>query len=336
MSENKVILYEKNGFRGLSLELTSSEINLAKQNFACAASSLRVIGQPWVAYNDINFQGDNHVYEEGSYSSIDLNNIISMMLISASLENPAIKLFEGPNFTGKSLVVKEAAILDYGMLEFGAFSWQVLSGAWKMCDEIMDNPKYRVSKVGDYVKHSTDIGLQHSVRVLHPLKHGKPKYTANIQWDRKEELSSKVSQLDELIAVNKSKFAQKFTHRSGREYTSSIDLEMNFSSETKIQFGSKIIIPLSAELSSKLSNTMSFKKGKTERTTSTVTSSVSIPVIVPARTKVTIRVLRKDVAYTVPVEIVIERNKITKTEYATLVCRDGTDVHVSRHDELFS
>ncbi|KAM4637114.1 epidermal differentiation-specific protein-like [Discoglossus pictus] len=337
MSENKVILYEKPSFQGLHLELTSSDPSLAWRQFANAASSLRVTGQPWVAYTDTFYTGIGQAYEEGSYNSLFYDNkIVSILLISGNLESPAIKLFEDVNFSGNSIVVRESAILYYGKLITGARSWQVLSGAWKMSDEINDNPRYVVTKAGDKVKSGQDTGVPYSIISLFPLKPGKPKFTINVQWDRKTELSSRVSQLDELIAVNKSKFAQKFTNTSSRNYVSTIEVEMNFSNETTIEVGTTFSIPLIGEMSTKLSNTFSVEKGKTESTSTTVTTKVSVPVSVPPKTKVTINVMRKDISYSIPVEIVIERNKVKETEYATLVCRDGTSVHVARKDEALS
>nr|ABV56830.1 ebetagamma-cat alpha subunit [Bombina maxima] len=334
MSENKIILYDEPSFEGLSLELTRSQTKLARQNFSKAASSLRVIGQPWVAYTQNFFKGEARVYEEGSYSNIDVDNkIMSLYLILANLGNPVIKLFEGQSLSGKSIVVNEAAILNFGKLENGASSWQVLSGAWKICDEVKDNPRYKVSNVADMVFHYSETGLSHSALSIYPLLAGKPKLTTNVQWDRKKELSNRVSQLDEIIVVNKSKHEQDFSHSSGRDYTSSLEVEMKFSNETTIELGTSFKVPLIGELGTTLTQTISIEKGKTEGTSTTVTNKVTIPVTVPANTKVTINVMRRDISYSVPVEIIIERNNARKTEYAELICRDGTDVHISRNDE---
>ncbi|XP_053552795.1 epidermal differentiation-specific protein-like [Bombina bombina] len=334
MSENKIILYDEPSFGGLSLELTKSQTKLARQNFSKAASSLRVIGQPWVAYTQNNYEGEARVYEEGNYSNIDVDNkIMSLYLILSNLGTPFIKLFEGEGLTGKSIDVQDAAILNFGKLENGASSWQVLSGAWKICDEVKDNPRYKVSSVGDMALRYSEIGLSHSALSVYPLLPGKPKFTTNVQWDRKKELSNRVSQLDEIIIVNKSKHEQDFSHSSGRDYTSSLEVEMKFSNETSIELGTSFKVPVIGELSTTLTQTISIEKGKTESKSTTVTNKVKIPVTVPGNTKVTINVMRRDISYSVPVEIIIERNKLRKTEYAELICRDGTDVHISRNDE---
>ncbi|KAM4637115.1 epidermal differentiation-specific protein-like [Discoglossus pictus] len=337
MSENKIILFEKPSFEGLSVELSKSNSDLVSENFANATSSLRVFGQPWVVHTLPNFRGDSRVYEEGSYANVDLNNKInSITLISTNLESPAIKLFDGQNYTGNSIVVKEAAILDFGILQSGALSWTVLSGAWKVCDEVREKPRYIVANAGNRTAKPTDVGLRYAVLSVFPLLPGSPKYTTNVQWDRKKELSSHVSQLDELIVINRSKHGQNFSHTAGRSYASSVEVEMNFSNETTIEVGATFSIPLIGELSTKVSNTFSVEKGKTESTNTTVTTKVSVPVSVPPKTKVTINVMRKDVSYSIPVEVVIERNKVKKTEYATLVCRDATHVQFSRNDEALS
>uniref|UniRef100_A0AAY5EUI6 Beta/gamma crystallin 'Greek key' domain-containing protein n=1 Tax=Electrophorus electricus TaxID=8005 RepID=A0AAY5EUI6_ELEEL len=90
---NKIIVYEHINFEGLSKEFTSNVSNLVEHFFNDTISSLKVIGNPWVAYTDINFSGSQAVYEEGEYNRVNPNDSISSLeMITDDLTNPQITL----------------------------------------------------------------------------------------------------------------------------------------------------------------------------------------------------------------------------------------------------
>uniref|UniRef100_A0A4W4E0S3 Beta/gamma crystallin 'Greek key' domain-containing protein n=1 Tax=Electrophorus electricus TaxID=8005 RepID=A0A4W4E0S3_ELEEL len=102
---NKIIVYEHINFEGLSKEFTSNVSNLVEHFFNDTISSLKVIGNPWVAYTDINFSGSQAVYEEGEYNRVNPNDSISSLeMITDDLTNPQITLYEHShiNFEGLS------------------------------------------------------------------------------------------------------------------------------------------------------------------------------------------------------------------------------------------
>ncbi|GAA6086897.1 epidermal differentiation-specific protein-like [Tachysurus ichikawai] len=128
---NKIIVYEHCNFEGLSKDFTSDIPDLIKLNFNDCISSLKVIGNPWVAYTGANFTGEPTVYEEGEYASVQYNDdISSLQLVTEALDNPQITLYEEENYKGQSLVLDCETNLCYGDFNDKASSHKVQRGAW--------------------------------------------------------------------------------------------------------------------------------------------------------------------------------------------------------------
>ena len=91
---SKIIVYEHVNFQGLSREFTSDVSNLIDYNFNDCISSLKVVGNPWVAYRDVNFCGPQLVFEEGEYSQMENNDTISSLhIVTEDLTNPQLTLY---------------------------------------------------------------------------------------------------------------------------------------------------------------------------------------------------------------------------------------------------
>uniref|UniRef100_A0A3B1JHH9 Beta/gamma crystallin 'Greek key' domain-containing protein n=1 Tax=Astyanax mexicanus TaxID=7994 RepID=A0A3B1JHH9_ASTMX len=116
-----IIIYEHINFQGMSKEFTSSVPNLVSENFNDCISSLKVIGEPWVAYEHTNFQGSQYVYEEGEYATLDRNDIT---------------LYEHTNYRGRSLVFTTETNLCYGNFNDVASSHKVQRGVWVLYEHI--------------------------------------------------------------------------------------------------------------------------------------------------------------------------------------------------------
>ncbi|RXM96968.1 Epidermal differentiation-specific protein [Acipenser ruthenus] len=92
---SKIIVYQHVNFQGLSKEFHRDVPNLVNERFNDCISSLKVIGQPWVAYEHINYAGQQRGYEEGEHASVDGNDSFSSLkIITEDLENPEIVLFQ--------------------------------------------------------------------------------------------------------------------------------------------------------------------------------------------------------------------------------------------------
>lgn len=76
----RAVLYEGEGFRGRSFEITHDVVrNLDRTNFNDRAASLRVFGGYWIFCSNANFEGDCRTFGPGDYPNLsgDLNRRIS-------------------------------------------------------------------------------------------------------------------------------------------------------------------------------------------------------------------------------------------------------------------
>uniref|UniRef100_A0A671QJL3 Beta/gamma crystallin 'Greek key' domain-containing protein n=1 Tax=Sinocyclocheilus anshuiensis TaxID=1608454 RepID=A0A671QJL3_9TELE len=104
---SKIVVFTEEGFR-------NNVNNLEKKSFNNVISSLKVIGAPWVAYNDENFTGKQRVFEEGEYATLeDKGKFSSLKMITDDLDDPEIQLFEHVNYGGRSVTLhKETNLHD--------------------------------------------------------------------------------------------------------------------------------------------------------------------------------------------------------------------------------
>ncbi|NXG00780.1 EDSP protein, partial [Sakesphorus luctuosus] len=133
----KIIIYQHVDFQGLSREFTSDIGNLKDVGWNDIVSSVKVIGQPWVAYEHVNYKGQFLVFEEGEYSSVgkDMNDkISSLKLITEDLHNPQITLYEHVYYEGRSMTIKEATHLEAEHDDDIVSSHKVQRGAWLLCE----------------------------------------------------------------------------------------------------------------------------------------------------------------------------------------------------------
>ncbi|NWT88756.1 EDSP protein, partial [Lanius ludovicianus] len=131
----KIIIYEHVSFQGLSKEFTTDTPNLTAVGWNDVVSSVKVIGQPWVAYEHV--KGQFLVFEEGEYDSIgkDMNDkISSLQLITEDLHNPQITLYQHVDYRGRDRIIREATRLAGGEDNDVVSSHKVQRGAWLLCE----------------------------------------------------------------------------------------------------------------------------------------------------------------------------------------------------------
>ncbi|KAG9262195.1 epidermal differentiation-specific protein-like [Astyanax mexicanus] len=169
---NKIIVYEHSHFKGLSREFTSDVSNLVAENFNDCVSSVKVIGNPWVAYEHCNFDGSFQVFEEGEYGTVGSNDVISsLQLVSEDLTNPQITLYEHANYQGKQTVLRNETNLCHGSLNDVVSSHKVQRGAWILYEHA-DKTGHRM--LARFSKNVPDYGhFNDKLSYVVPLKPGK-------------------------------------------------------------------------------------------------------------------------------------------------------------------
>ncbi|NXK63472.1 EDSP protein, partial [Sylvietta virens] len=171
----KIIIYQHVNFRGLSKEFTSDAPNLAAVGWNDVVSSVKVIGQPWVAYEHENYRGRFLVLEEGEHSFVgkDMNDkISSLRLITEDLHNPQITLYEHVDYRGKSRVIREATNLAAGHDNDTISSHKVQRGAWLLCEHSDGSGMQYLAREHENLPNYKAINFNDKLSFLRPLRPG--------------------------------------------------------------------------------------------------------------------------------------------------------------------
>ncbi|NXB52487.1 EDSP protein, partial [Leucopsar rothschildi] len=171
----KIIIYEHANFRGVSREITSDISNLGHLDFNDIISSVKVIGQPWVAYEHANYAGRFLVLEEGEHDYVGSkmnDRISSLQLITEDLHDPQITLYEHANYQGKSRVIKEATNLAAGFDNDIMSSHKVQRGAWLLCEHSDGSGIQYIAREKDNLPNYSAINFNDKLSFLRPLRPG--------------------------------------------------------------------------------------------------------------------------------------------------------------------
>ncbi|XP_060621710.1 epidermal differentiation-specific protein-like [Anolis sagrei] len=306
---NKIIVYEHEDFNGLRKEFISDAPDLRSVDFGKCISSLKVIGQPWLAFRDPNYQGPPATFEEGEYKHIPLNNqISSLRLVTEDLENPQITLYQNKKYEGESKIITEATNLTYGYFNNKASSHIVQRGAWLLYENADRNGWFCIAREGT---KNPDYGpifnFHDKCSYVYPLKAGRPVITTKILWDHKKVESEGEVVIDEFSGINATDYEQTFTTSNSRVYEAATSHSFKFL-VPDLHIDEKFNITIDP------STTITVEKGKPESTFTVDKVEVTVPVKIPPHSELNVQVMRKLVTASAPVEVSITRNGKRKTE----------------------
>uniref|UniRef100_A0AAY4BQS6 Beta/gamma crystallin 'Greek key' domain-containing protein n=1 Tax=Denticeps clupeoides TaxID=299321 RepID=A0AAY4BQS6_9TELE len=299
---NKIFVYEHPDFQGVSREFTEYCPDLRDVSFNDCISSVKVIGQPWVLYEHPHCQGAMFYFEEGECRSVVWHDAISSLeQVKEDLTNPQITL----------ITLNCETNLCFGSFNDMISSCRVDRGAWVLYEHPNRGGRSILVRAG---RKFPSIGwIDNQVSWVRPLKPGRPKITAELIWDKKEENTK----------------SQTFSSELSREYEGSVTESFNFSNATQItvgmSFGFDIGI-VKSEVNVSVSNTFTVEKGSSNTKTEKKGVKISIPATIHPHTKLTVNVVRKEVDVKVPVKITIQSGYSSSTEYGEYRCQAGNSI----------
>ncbi|KAJ1122320.1 hypothetical protein NDU88_000813 [Pleurodeles waltl] len=326
---NQITVYQDMNFEGLYKIFTRDVPDLNEEHFNDCISSVKVVGQPWILYDHINYEGEFIALEEGEYPSIGMNDrISSLVLITEDLNSPQITLYEEINKGGKKIVLTQETNLYFGTMNDTTSSHMVQRGAWLLYDNVKRDGRCIVARAGEYLEDYSRINFNDKVSHVYPLRPGKSSITATILWDKKKTESERVVQIDQIVYKNNTGSEQEITATSTKEYEKYVSHSFEFSNETSIKMGASFTLGGVASVESELSNTFTVTKGETESLTTKKKVELSMPVKIAPHTKVTVNFMCKEVGVSVPVELKFLQGTNTVTETGTYRCNSGTDTFI--------
>uniref|UniRef100_W5LSN4 Beta/gamma crystallin 'Greek key' domain-containing protein n=1 Tax=Astyanax mexicanus TaxID=7994 RepID=W5LSN4_ASTMX len=331
---NKIIIYEHANFQGLSREFTSDVANLINYNFNDCVSSLKVIGNPWVAYRDVNFTVPLAAYEEGEYAQVDENETFSsLQLVTEDLSNPQITLYEHANYQGRSIVINCETNLCSGSFNDIVSSHKVQRGAWVLYENGNLTGRKMVARAG------CDVSFYESfndcLSYLRPLKSGKATLKAVLLWDKKEEKVNWVT-TNSSSSLNFTDETKPFSSNPSQMYDAFISESFNFSSAAGIGIGTKFNLDLSELKKGQdfaVKETFTVEKGINNTRVEKKSMQVFFPAVVQPRTKLTVNLVTKEVNIKVPVKLIHGFNETLCGEYVCYseleICEDTPNMQIA-------
>ncbi|XP_038004598.1 epidermal differentiation-specific protein-like [Motacilla alba alba] len=319
---NRITVYERANFEGLSREFTCDVPDLHELDFGNCIASLKVEGQPWIAYTDPKYEGEPHAFEEGEYPSVDRPNSFSALrLVHHDLGDPQITLYERPNFQGACKVVTEETNLAYGYFNDRVASHMVQRGVWLLYQHPGRGGWHCLAWPGEHLAdYKLELNFQSRLSHLRPLRPGRPLVSARLLWEQKRVEEEREVLVDEIEGVNETESEQALAASSSREYGTTLWQSFHFSNATSLKAG------LSFTLTVEASNIFTVQKGRSETSTRRQRVEVQLPAKIPPRTALSIQVLRKEVTLSVPVLLTITQNESVRTEMGEYRSVSGTNV----------
>ncbi|NWY00026.1 EDSP protein, partial [Nothoprocta ornata] len=173
---NRITVFERADFEGLSREFSCDVPDLHELDFGDCIASLKVLGQPWVAYTGAKYEGEAHVFEEGEHPAVGRpRSFSSLRLVHHDLCEPQITLYERPHFQGARKVVTEETNLAYGYFNDRVGSHEVQRGVWELSQHPGGGGRRCLAWPGERLaRYEPEQGLQGRLSHLRPLRPGRP------------------------------------------------------------------------------------------------------------------------------------------------------------------
>ncbi|XP_075441144.1 epidermal differentiation-specific protein-like [Ascaphus truei] len=135
-------------------------------------SSLRVTGDPWIVFTEINYGGDFEMYEEGEHAIIPEfhNKIASVKVIKGGLSNHKINLYVDKDYKGVvTTLLNTQPKISWSGMDNKISSHKVESGAWILYDKEYFQGKMMAAVAGDNVPNYSTIQWDDKLKSLKPF-----------------------------------------------------------------------------------------------------------------------------------------------------------------------
>ncbi|KAG8588722.1 hypothetical protein GDO81_006074 [Engystomops pustulosus] len=175
-SEPEIILYQSGGLEGSCLRLNEALADIEIAEYGTNTGSIQVLNGVWVAYENVDFSGEQYILEKGIYQSYHDwgakdSKICSVQPVlqvgGQSLQYlPKIQLFSEPNFHGDYMMHTEDRVLL--SKTFSPQSCRVEGGSWILYEGENYSGEQYILVTGDYPTR-TAMGCQ-SINVIRSLK----------------------------------------------------------------------------------------------------------------------------------------------------------------------
>ncbi|XP_075429173.1 epidermal differentiation-specific protein-like [Ascaphus truei] len=171
---NRIELFDDPNFKGINgaISVRESTPDLTVHSFMKRASSLRVTGDPWIVFTEINYGGDFEMYEEGKHAVIPEfhNKIASVKVIRGGLSTPKINLYVDKDYKGAvTTLLDTQPIISTSGMDNKISSHKVESGAWILYDKEHYQGKMMAAVAGDNVPNYATIQWDDKLKSLKPF-----------------------------------------------------------------------------------------------------------------------------------------------------------------------
>jgi hypothetical protein len=196
--DGSIVLYDSPGFKGKSFSVTLPAANLDATGFNDKARSAVVKEGTWQLCPDANFHGACEELRPGRHSSLGAvsGRVSSLRPIGDAGGGGGggwggggggwggrtrVVLYDGPNFSGASLVLASGYITDLDKMGFNnrTSSLRIERGYWMFCTEATFKGQCRTAGPGDY--RSVPGGLDNRISSVRLISNDYP-YNAPPNW----------------------------------------------------------------------------------------------------------------------------------------------------------